>query len=131
MGFRDRNDRHFYQRHPQIVGQQQAQKCDRQASVQRIGRSRGIPSDIVVNQRMGKGLSVKTIYITKDKTKVIHTVKNKHHLIYTALNYRDHEGLSIVRTPRHPKENIAFILSPEEFAALPDGALKGAKVVRE
>jgi hypothetical protein len=80
---------------------------------------------------MGEGLNVKTIYVTKDKTKVIHTVKNKHHLIYTALNYRDREGLSIVRTPSHPKESIAFVLSPEEFAALPDGALKGAKVVRE
>ncbi len=80
---------------------------------------------------MGKELIVKTVYVTKDKAKVIHTVKNKHHLIYTTLNYKDNEGLSIVRTPSHPKENIAFILSPEEFAALPASALKGAKVVRE
>jgi hypothetical protein len=80
---------------------------------------------------MGEGLSVKTIYVTKNKAKIIHAVKSKHHLIYTTLNYRDREGLSIVRTPSHPKENIAFVLSPEEFEALPDAVLKGAKVVRE
>lgn len=80
---------------------------------------------------MSEESSLKTIYVTKNKEKTIDKYRNKHPLIFTALNHAGNQSLGLIRTQRHQKQNIAFVLSPEEFAALSEAMLKNAIVLRE
>jgi hypothetical protein len=82
--------------------------------------------------KVNKGM--KTIYVTENKARTIEKVKARHPLIHTSLS------LDSPKTPKKPplvrphtqnSDRIAYVLSPAEFAASPELAIAGAKVVRD
>ena len=75
---------------------------------------------------------MKTIYVTENKARTIEKVKAKHPLIFMSAD-RSEEGKrsALVRPHAQHCESIAYVLTPAEFAALPESAIAGAKVVRE
>ncbi|NJM74700.1 MAG: hypothetical protein HC852_01740 [Acaryochloridaceae cyanobacterium RU_4_10] len=75
---------------------------------------------------------MKTIYVTENKARTIEKVKAKHPLIFmSADRTEDAQRSPLVKFQAQKGESIAYILSPEEFAALSEAMLKTAIVVRE
>jgi hypothetical protein len=77
---------------------------------------------------------MKTIYVTENKTRTIEKVKARHPLIHTSLSQdspKTPKKPPLVRLQSQNSDRIAYVLTPAEFAALPEGAIAGAKVVRE
>ena len=75
---------------------------------------------------------MKTIYVTENRARTIERVKDKHPLIFVSAD-RTEEAKKppLVRLQQQKGESIAYVLTPAEFAALPESAIAGAKVVRE
>lgn len=79
---------------------------------------------------MNKGMN--TIYVTENKARTIEKVKTKHPLIFMSADRTEEAKRSpLVRLQSQKGESIAYVLSPAEFAALPESAIAGAKVVRD
>jgi hypothetical protein len=80
--------------------------------------------------RVNKGM--KTIYVTENKARTIEKVKNKHPLIFISADRTEEAKRSpLVRPHAQNSESVAYVLTPAEFAALPESAIAGAKVVRD
>jgi hypothetical protein len=72
-----------------------------------------------------------TIYVTENKARTIEKVKAKHPQIHTSLGQTQIKQPQLVRSEPQHRDRIAYVLTPAEFAALPESAIAGAKVVRD
>lgn len=76
---------------------------------------------------------MKTIFVTEDKEQVLEQVSRKFQLVFTSLSPVEAErvkALSLIRLGQG-KQNLAFVLSPIEFEALPKQLINDVKVVLE
>jgi hypothetical protein len=80
--------------------------------------------------RENKGMN--TIYVTENKSRTIEKVKTKHPLIFISADRTEEDKQpQLVRFQSQKGESVAYVLTPAEFAALPESAIAGVKVVRD